>query len=420
MAVKVLHAELQRHDAVRARFLREGYVANKVAHPGVVSAIDDGVDEGGAVFIVMELLTGKSLGQRFEEQGGKLQPREVFHIADELLEVLAAAHAQGVVHRDLKPDNVFLTEGTEAHGVKVLDFGVARVLEGGEGKTKTGVVMGTPEYMPPEQARGRSEQIDGRTDLWATAAMMYRLITGHYVHEAETPNEVLLLAMTAHAKKLVEVAPYVHSKVCAVIDRALAYEPDERFPNAEAMRAAVKEALVALDEQDGKATLAVPSPVDPGGKTLAVGDSDILTVSPASPDESSPKQSLWVHTKATHPPPRRLRRRGVRRSQSWPHRARSRSCASGSRGACLGCTRYGPSRLLPRRPRSPRTTMRTRTPMAAMTKRTTRSTPRRASRPSSSRSRRPPARTRNRHTSQAKAEAIGDVAVASARSSCSV
>ena len=100
-------------------------------------------------------------------------------------------------------------------GVKVLDFGVARVLDTGEAKTRTGVVMGTPEYMPPEQARGRSEHIDGRSDLWATAAMMYRLISGHYVHEAETQNEVLLLAMTEPAKKLADIVPTVHPKVAA-------------------------------------------------------------------------------------------------------------------------------------------------------------------------------------------------------------
>jgi serine/threonine protein kinase len=310
VAVKVLHAELQRNDAVRTRFLREGYVANKVGHPGAVSAIDDGVDDNGAVFIVMELLSGKSLAQRLDEQGGKLPQREVLRIAEGILDVLAAAHAQGIVHRDLKPDNVFVTEDG---AVKVLDFGVARVLDSTEAKTRTGVVMGTPEYMPPEQARGRSEHVDGRTDLWATASMMYRLLTSRYVHEADTQNEVLLLAMTAHAKKVSEVAPHVHAKVAGVIDRALAYDPIDRFPDALAMRAAVREALGALDEEDGQVTLGPPKDarkdgeddVDDAAETIQVSEFARAKTqsSKSGPDESSPKQSLWVHTKATTPSP---------------------------------------------------------------------------------------------------------------------
>ncbi len=318
VAVKVLHAELQRNEAIRTRFLREGYVANKVAHPGVVSAIDDGVDETGAVFLVMELLSGESLAARVDGQGGTLSQREVLKVSEGILDVLAFAHAQSIVHRDLKPDNVFLVPSGDDVTVKVLDFGVARVLDTGEAKTRTGVVMGTPEYMPPEQARGRSEHVDGRSDLWATAAMMYRLITGHYVHEAETQNEVLLLAMTEPAKKLADVVPTVHPKVAGVIDRALAYEPLDRFPDAEAMRAAVKDALATLDEQDAKATVIpvkglAPSvedhdDVDDAAATIPVSDfvkssSKAKSQAPPPRDDESPKPSLWVHTKATPPAP---------------------------------------------------------------------------------------------------------------------
>jgi serine/threonine-protein kinase len=298
VAVKILHTELQRNEAVRTRFLREGYVANKVGHPRAVSAIDDGIDDSGAVFIVMELLKGQSLAQRLDARGGKLPQRDVLQIADGILDVLAAAHAQGIVHRDLKPDNVFLTEDDT---VKVLDFGVARVLDSNDSqKTRTGVVMGTPEYMPPEQARGRSEHIDGRTDLWATAAMMHRLITGRYVHEAETQNEVLLLAMTSHAKKIADVAPHVHPKVAEIIDRALSYEPLDRFQDAESMRKAVAEAIEALDAQDGKETL-VPE-VDDAAPTLQVSEF-VKAKTQSAREHESPKQSLWVHTKATPPEP---------------------------------------------------------------------------------------------------------------------
>ncbi len=138
--------------------------------------------------------------------------------------------------------------------------------------------------------------------------MMYRLISGHYVHEAETQNEVLLLAMTEPAKKLADIVPSVHPKVAALIDRALAYEPMDRFPDAEAMRAAVKDALSALAEQDNKATLVPVKPpvadddLDDAAATIPVSDFVKAKSRPSLPDES-PKPSLWVHTKATPPEP---------------------------------------------------------------------------------------------------------------------
>jgi serine/threonine-protein kinase len=302
VAVKVLHAELQRNEAVRTRFLREGYVANKVGHPGAVSAIDDGVDEDGSVYLVMELLSGKSLAQRTDAQGGRLDQKEVVVVAEGILDVLAAAHAQNVVHRDLKPDNIFLTGDG---GVKVLDFGVARVLENtGEAKTRTGIVMGTPEYMPPEQARGRSEHIDGRSDLWAVGAMMFRLITGRYVHVAETQNEVLLLAMTEHAKPIRELKPDVHQKVAEVIDKVLSYEPLDRYQTAEDMRKALKEALAALDppKTERPPPSAREDDIDDAAPTIPVSDFVKAKSNPSLPDDS-PKPSLWVHTKATPPEP---------------------------------------------------------------------------------------------------------------------
>ncbi|HEX4475419.1 MAG TPA: serine/threonine-protein kinase, partial [Polyangiaceae bacterium] len=292
VAVKVLHAELQRNEAVRTRFLREGYVANKVGHPGAVSAIDDGVDDSGAVYLVMELLSGKSLAQRTDSQGGRLEQKEVLVVAEGILDVLAAAHAQNVVHRDLKPDNVFLTGDG---GVKVLDFGVARVLDTGEAKTRTGIVMGTPEYMPPEQARGRSEHIDGRSDLWAIGAMMFRLITGRYVHVAETQNEVLLLAMTEHAKPIREVKADVHPKVAQVIDKVLSYEPLDRYQSAEAMRKAIKEALAAIDpprtERPPPSVKEDDGDVDDAAPTIPVSDFAKAKSNPSIPDDS-PKPSL--------------------------------------------------------------------------------------------------------------------------------
>src|SRR5262249_15834748 len=152
--IKMLHRELSTDVDARARFVREGYTANQVAHPGAVSVLDDDVAEDGSVFLVMELLEGQSVAALAASRPNRRLGRgETLGIAEQLLDVLVAAHAKGIVHRDLKPDNLFLTkEGA----LKVLDFGIARVREapGVAKMTKTGVTMGTPAFMPPEQALG--------------------------------------------------------------------------------------------------------------------------------------------------------------------------------------------------------------------------------------------------------------------------
>src|SRR5580658_675100 len=179
VAIKVLHPHVAIDAELRDRFLREGYVANKVDHRGAVRVLDDDTAEDGTVFLVMELLEGETLDARFERSGRRLGAREVCEFAHQLLDVLAAAHSKGVVHRDIKPENLFLTsEGV----VKVLDFGIARLREAGgaHAATQTGRMIGTPAFMPPEQALGRSKEIDGQTDLWAVGATMFTLVSRHH------------------------------------------------------------------------------------------------------------------------------------------------------------------------------------------------------------------------------------------------
>src|SRR5689334_7572360 len=187
VAVKILHPELSVNPEVRTRFLREGYVANKVAHPGIVSVLDDDTAEDGSVFLVMELLEGESVGSLLERSGHFLPVRQVVKIIDQLLDVLAAAHQAGIVHRDIKPDNLFVTQ---EHTLKVLDFGIARLREmSGAELTLTGAgAMGTPAFMSPEQARGRSAQVGPRSDIWAVGATMFTMVSGRLVHAAETVN----------------------------------------------------------------------------------------------------------------------------------------------------------------------------------------------------------------------------------------
>jgi serine/threonine-protein kinase len=256
VAIKMLHPEQSVNEVIRVRFLREGYVGNTVEHPGAVRVHDDGVTDDGAAFLVMELLDGESLEDRRDRHGGHLPVSEVLLLADQLLDVLVAAHAKNIVHRDIKPENVFLTHQGQ---VKVLDFGIARLAEpiGSSGGTSVGTFMGTPSFMPPEQARARWSEVDGRSDLWAVGASMFTLLSGRAVHEAETVQEQLILAASSPAPPVSLVAPDVPHNVAAIIDRALAYDKANRWTDARTMQQAVRQAMQNVGAPE---TLSVPVP----------------------------------------------------------------------------------------------------------------------------------------------------------------
>jgi len=240
VALKILHGSLQTSHRQRARLLREAYVANAVAHSGAVRIFDDGIDPEAGAYLVMELLEGATLAELHKRAPGGLPLPLVVALADQLLDVLAAAHARGIVHRDIKPGNLFVTE---AGVLKVLDFGIARMMErltGNTIETQQGAMLGTPAFMPQEQARGRWEEVDARSDLWAVGATVFTLTSGAYVHEAETPNEQLGLAMTTAARSLASVAPHLAERLVRVVDRALRYDPGERWQDARSMQAALR------------------------------------------------------------------------------------------------------------------------------------------------------------------------------------
>lgn len=245
-AIKLLHRALSEHDDVRERFLREGYAANKVGHPGAVQVIDDEISEDGAVFLVMELLEGESVDARLRRLG-PLAAFEVLAFAAPVLDVLAAAHGQGIVHRDVKPANVFLVKDGR---VKLLDFGLARVREGTfeQRQTREGVVMGTIGYLAPEQARGLTSEVEARTDLWAVGATMFTVLSGRHVHEGGTPMDRVITAASTPARPLASVAPHAPPEVAAIVDKALAFKKDDRFSSADAMRHAVLAASHALEQ----------------------------------------------------------------------------------------------------------------------------------------------------------------------------
>ncbi len=237
VALKMLHREYSKRDEIRGRFLREGYVANRILHPGVVRVADDDVDADGSVYLVMELLSGTTVEDHVRASGGRLEVELTLGIADAALDVLAAAHAVSVIHRDIKPANLFLTRLGD---VKVLDFGVARMLDSAS-ITATGELWGTPAFMPPEQAVGE-RSLDHRCDLWAVGAVMFRLLSGRDVHEAPNDHQQLLRAATAPAPLLSAIAPAVPAAVCSVVDRALAFDRGQRWESAAKMRSALRSA----------------------------------------------------------------------------------------------------------------------------------------------------------------------------------
>jgi serine/threonine protein kinase len=236
-AIKMLHSELARYPLLRKRFLLEGYIANAVGHDRAVKVLDDDLAEDGSPFLVTELLEGETLEARRVRLGGRMPLEEVLIVADQLLEVLSCAHSRAVVHRDLKPENLFLTK---QGSVKVLDFGIARLRDAsGTRLTQTGMMMGSPPYMAPEQARGLDDEVDQRSDLWSCGALMYQLLSGFLVHDGPTLNQQLLCAMTMAAAPLASVWPEVDSNVASIVDRALAFERENRWPDARTMREAV-------------------------------------------------------------------------------------------------------------------------------------------------------------------------------------
>jgi serine/threonine-protein kinase len=288
-AVKILHAHLGELREVRERFLREGYAANRVEHPGVVRVLDDDVvrDRGGGetAYIVMELLDGEALIDRMG-RAPALDEVAALVIARGVLDVLQAAHAKGVLHRDLKPDNIFLANDPDGGPtrIKVLDFGLARIAEC-ERVTQTGQTLGTPSYMAPEQASGRTRDVDERTDIFAVGATMFRILASRCVHEADNPIATMLKMATTPAPRLRSVVPHDSPEVAAIVDRALGFLREERYADAETMQLDVERALATLESRAARgptmpgwdvaaattvpARHAVPATVGCGADTLA-------------------------------------------------------------------------------------------------------------------------------------------------------
>lgn len=239
VALKMLHPKMNKMPDLRERFLREGTVANRVGHPGVVRILEQTSKNDPTAVLVMELLEGEAVSDVLRRFGGKLPVATLLDYLDQLLDVLAAAHEVGIVHRDLKPDNLFVTR---AGILKVLDFGIARVRDGltEDQRTRTGVLLGTMPFMSPEQALGKRNTVDGRTDLFAAGAIAFYAMAGRCVHEAQGEGELLVAMATRPAPPLRSVVSTAPADLSAIVDQALAFSKEARYPDARTMRADVR------------------------------------------------------------------------------------------------------------------------------------------------------------------------------------
>jgi serine/threonine protein kinase len=237
-AVKMLHSASSYDETIRNRFLREGKLANAVGHPGAVRVLDDDVTSDGGAFLVMELLDGCSLDALAERAGGKLEAEPVLRFADQVLDVLASAHDHGIVHRDIKPEHVFVTR--EGH-VKILDFGIA-CLSSSPRTTLTGIPIGTPAFMAPEQALGQLDIVGPQSDLWSLGATMFTVLSGQILFQERTGLAMMASLVNKPARSLADVCPGLPREVVEVVDGALRRSFAERWANARTMQAALRDA----------------------------------------------------------------------------------------------------------------------------------------------------------------------------------
>jgi serine/threonine protein kinase len=297
-ALKVVNSRLAEDEAFLKRFRAEAVVTRKLQHPNAVRVDDFDTTEDGRPYIVMEYVQGKDLRHAIEEAGPFSIPRTL-NIGKQVASALAAAHNLGITHRDIKPDNILLVHQADGNDlVKVLDFGIAKIRDGaadmgtGYTTTKTGVVVGTPQYMSPEQAMGKSgEAIDGRSDIYSLGCALYEMLTGQLPFESETPVGLLIhhiqtTPVPPHQRAPQQRIPYALSMV---LMKAMEKDKADRYQTAEEMTEALEQALHATTAMMGSAP-------EVGVRTDVMGSSE------AGPAVAAAKKRITP--KPMTPPPR--------------------------------------------------------------------------------------------------------------------
>src|SRR5512133_3763272 len=255
VALKILHEQFTRDDAYVERFRREARAVAQLAHPNIVTVIDRG-EQDGRQFIVFEYVDGQHLKDLSAH--GPLDPREAIRLALQVARALSFAHDRGLVHRDVKPQNVLLNEDGQA---KVTDFGIARSLDV-HGVTQTGTVLGTSDYIAPEQARG--QKVDPKTDIYSLGAVLYELLTGEVPFSGENFVAVAMQHVGEPAPSVLALRPDCPVRLDLAIQRAMAKDPADRFASMNEFCVELEACLAELDGRDGEgATMIVPPAPSP-------------------------------------------------------------------------------------------------------------------------------------------------------------
>ncbi|MCG8421612.1 MAG: serine/threonine protein kinase [Proteobacteria bacterium] len=273
-AVKILPASVARDPELVRRFKTEARAAAGLGHPGIVDVIDIGRLDRGDLYILMELLDGESVERRLRS-GRRLPEATAVALVQQAVRALAAAHAQGIVHRDLKPANMFLVPDPEVPGgerVKLLDFGIAKLVEKPtEDMTRPGVVVGTPQYMAPEQCRSAAD-IDVRADLYAVGVILFRMLCGRLPFVKASPIEYLMAHLHDPAPRLLDLEPTASPEIAAIVQRLLMKEPEKRFASAETLLTALEQARTEnrpADQKAGQPADSTPGPAPHPSMTTA-------------------------------------------------------------------------------------------------------------------------------------------------------
>jgi hypothetical protein len=265
-AIKVMSASMSHDPDAVSRFNREANNASRIVHPNICAIYDFGETPDGLIYLAMEFIEGDSLNGILKKTG-PMSLQRATAILSQTASALKLAHDAGIVHRDLKPDNIMIAQQSGKDLVKVVDFGIAKAVggdESGQKVTKTGLVVGTPEYMSPEQLSG--DKLDGRSDLYSLALVYYRMITGTLPFQAETSQETMIKRLTDDPMPLQQALPTANfpPSLQAVMDRALARYANDRYPDAVEFANDVVSAIAGIAPE--------------GGATMIVGASDMKTM----------------------------------------------------------------------------------------------------------------------------------------------
>ena len=299
-AIKVLHQRYANDPSFVERFRTEAMVLAGLQHENVVSVVDFGQHPEVGFYLVMEWLEGRTL-HRVWRRKRNFPLSQIYALFSQLLDALEQAHRRGIVHRDMKPENLMLTKGSRGRTIlKIVDFGIATLVrgnaDGNNSLAKEGLVVGTPYYMSPEQAAGRHHEIDGRTDIYACGVILFEILTGRRLYPTKNPKEVIHHQINTPPPKLESIPGKIYSPLLqAVLDRALAKNPAYRYPNAAEMFAELEFAMKAEGvEPDEEGIDSSQMRGGPASLTnlldLAMGGSnEMLSAESAGPDE---KESL--------------------------------------------------------------------------------------------------------------------------------